>query len=590
MKKFFLKTCNRITCFNFVREKNETMNQVARFINIGERCNVAGSKKFLRLISEKKYDEALSIARKQVDDGALILDINMDDGLLDARSEMVNFLNLIASEPEVAKVPLMIDSSKWEVIEAGLKCVQGKSIVNSISLKEGEKAFVEKAKIIRRYGAAVVVMAFDEQGQADTFERKIAVCERAYKLLVENGFPACDIIFDPNVLTIATGIEQHNSYALDFIRAVAWIKKNLPHSKVSGGISNLSFAFRGNQIVREAMHSVFLYHAIRAGLDMGIVNAGLLQIYETIDKQLLPIVENAILCKTPTACEDLLQYVLNHPELTQKSKQEIVVANWRQKALDERLIYALVKGIDGFLEEDLNEALSVYSSAVEIIEKSLMEGMNKVGNLFGEGKMFLPQVVKTARTMKKAVAMLQPYIEQQQKGSASKLGKVLIATVKGDVHDIGKNIVSVVMACNNFEMIDLGVMVPAEDIVRNAIEKNVDIVCLSGLITPSLDEMCNVAAQMEKAGLKIPLMVGGATTSKLHTALKIAPLYSGPVLHLKDASQNSIVAARLLNVKTKDAYVESIRQEYGILRQEQEKPSLLSYEEAKQKRLRLFDK
>lgn len=565
------------------------MIQGARFINIGERCNVAGSKKFLRLISEKKYDEALSIARKQVADGALVLDVNMDDGLLDACTEMINFLNLMASEPEVAKVPVMIDSSKWEVIEAGLKCVQGKSIVNSISLKEGEKAFVEKAKKIRRYGAAVVVMAFDEEGQADTFERKTSVCKRAYDLLTGAGFPACDIIFDPNVLTIATGIEQHNSYALDFIRAVEWIKQNLPYAKVSGGISNLSFAFRGNQTVREAMHSVFLYHAIRAGLDMGIVNAGMLQVYETIDHHLLSVVEDAVLCKTPTACEDLLQYVVHHPELANQSKSESVTDDeWRRKSLDERLSYALVKGIDDYLEADLNEALSDYSSAVEIIEKPLMSGMNRVGELFGEGKMFLPQVVKTARTMKKAVAILQPHIEQQQRGNATKLGKVLIATVKGDVHDIGKNIVSVVMACNNFEMIDLGVMVPAEEIIRQSIEKQVDIVCLSGLITPSLDEMCNVAAQMENAGLKIPLMVGGATTSKLHTALKIAPLYSGCVLHVKDASQNSVVAARLLNADTKEAFSETIRNEYETLRREQEKPSLLSYEEAKQRRLRLF--
>lgn len=565
------------------------MIQGARFINIGERCNVAGSKKFLRLISEKNYDEALSIARKQVADGALVLDVNMDDGLLDARTEMINFLNLMASEPEVAKVPVMIDSSKWEVIEAGLKCVQGKSIVNSISLKEGEKAFVEKAKKIRRYGAAVVVMAFDEEGQADTFERKTSVCKRAYDLLTGAGFPACDIIFDPNVLTIATGIEQHNSYALDFIRSVEWIKQHLPYAKVSGGISNLSFAFRGNQTVREAMHSVFLYHAIRAGLDMGIVNAGMLQVYETIDHHLLSVVEDAVLCKTPTACEDLLQYVVHHPELANQSKSESVTDDeWRRKSLDERLSYALVKGIDDYLETDLNEALSDYSSAVEIIEKPLMSGMNRVGELFGEGKMFLPQVVKTARTMKKAVAILQPHIEQQQRGNATKLGKVLIATVKGDVHDIGKNIVSVVMACNNFEMIDLGVMVPAEEIIRQSIEKQVDIVCLSGLITPSLDEMCNVAAQMENAGLKIPLMVGGATTSKLHTALKIAPLYSGCVLHVKDASQNSIVAARLLNADTKEAFSETIRNEYETLRQEQQKPSLLSYEEAKQKRLRLF--
>ncbi len=564
-------------------------NHTARFINIGERCNVAGSKKFLRLINEKRYDEALAVARKQVDDGALILDVNMDDGLLDARSEMVNFLNLMASDPDVARVPVMIDSSKWDVIEAALKCVQGKSIVNSISLKEGEAAFLDKARKIRRYGAAVVVMAFDEDGQADTYERKIAVCERVYHLLVDDGFPPYDIIFDPNVLTIATGIEQHDAYALDFIRAVAWIKQNLPYAKVSGGISNLSFAFRGNQTVREAMHSVFLYHAIRAGLDMGIVNAGMLQIYEEIDAQLLPFVEAAVLHRTPTACEDLLQYVVAHPELANGRTNETQhLDTWRTSPLDERLIFALTKGIDDYLEEDLAEALTKYASAVEIIERPLMAGMNKVGALFGEGKMFLPQVVKTARTMKKAVAILQPHIEQQNAQNASSLGRVLIATVKGDVHDIGKNIVSVVMACNNFEMIDLGVMVSAETIVNEAIEKNVDVVCLSGLITPSLDEMCNVAQQMERAGLRIPLLIGGATTSKLHTALRIAPLYSGCVVHMKDASQNSVVAAQLLNPKFSAEFADSVREEYAALRAQHEKPSLLTLDEAKQRRLNLF--
>lgn len=550
---------------------------------------MAGSKRFLRLIQEKNYDEALAIARKQVDDGALILDVNMDDALLDARAEMVTFLNLMASDPDVARVPVMIDSSKWEVIEAGLKCVQGKSVVNSISLKEGEALFLERARKIRRYGAAVVVMAFDEQGQADTYERKIGVCERAYRILVDDGFPACDIIFDPNVLTIATGIEQHDGYALDFIRSVQWIKEHLPYAKVSGGISNLSFAFRGNQTVREAMHSVFLCHAIRNGLDMGIVNAGMLQIYEEIDKELLVKVEDAILYRHPTACEDLIQFVVSHPALAQAQRTESASTDaWRSLGLEQRLEHALVKGIDSYLEGDLHEALQCYDSAVEIIEKPLMAGMNRVGELFGEGKMFLPQVVKTARTMKKAVAVLQPYIEEQQQGNATKLGKVLIATVKGDVHDIGKNIVSVVMACNNFEMIDLGVMVPAEDIVRCAVEQQVDVVCLSGLITPSLDEMCNVAQQMERAGLTVPLLIGGATTSKLHTALKIAPLYSGCVVHMKDASHNSVAAAQLLSPATREAYVESIRLEYASLC-DKEKPSLLTYEEAKQRRLKLFD-
>lgn len=537
------------------------------FINVGERCNVAGSRKFLRLINEKKYEEALSIARKQVEDGALVIDVNMDDGLLDAREEMTTFLNLVMSEPDIARVPIMIDSSKWEVIEAGLKCLQGKSIVNSISLKEGEEKFIEHARLIKKLGAATVVMAFDEKGQADTFERKIEVCARAYKILTEQvGFNPHDIIFDPNVLAVATGIEEHNNYAVDFINATGWIKKNLPGAHISGGVSNLSFSFRGNNYIREAMHAVFLYHAIRQGMDMGIVNPATSVLYTDIPADVLERIEDVVLNRRPDAAERLIETaeaLKNTATGTEAVKQDV----WREEPMvEKRLQYALIKGVGDHLEEDLAEAVKLYPKAVDIIEGPLMEGMNRVGELFGAGKMFLPQVVKTARTMKKAVAILQPLIEADKQEGARSAGKVLMATVKGDVHDIGKNIVSVVMACNNYEIIDLGVMVPAEMIVRKAIEEKVDIIGLSGLITPSLEEMAHVAVELQRAELDIPIMIGGATTSKLHTALKIAPVYGGPVIHMKDASQNALVAARLLNPESSSEFVERLNKEYEELR------------------------
>lgn len=567
-----------------------TIEDSSLFTNIGERCNVAGSRMFLRLINEKKYEEALVIARKQVEDGAQVIDINMDDAMLDAKAEMTTFLNYIASEPEISRVPIMIDSSKWEVIEAGLKCVQGKCIVNSISLKEGETDFLNKACKIRAYGAAAVVMAFDEKGQADSFERKKEICSRAYHLLVDKiGFPPQDIIFDPNVLAIATGIEEHNNYGLDFINATRWIKQNLPLAKVSGGISNLSFSFRGNNTVREAIHSVFLYYAIKEGLDMGIVNAGMLQIYQDIDPELLEYVEDVVLNRRPDATERMI-------ELAEKVKQQATgekaekVDEWRSRPLQGRLEYALIKGISEFLEEDLAEALTQYDSAIEIIEKPLMSGMNIVGDLFGDGKMFLPQVVKTARTMKKAVSILQPEIEKQKvPGQSSSAGKFLIATVKGDVHDIGKNIVAVVLACNNFEVIDLGVMTPTEKIIQTAIDEKVDIVGLSGLITPSLEEMTVVASEMEKAGLRIPLLIGGATTSKIHTAVKIAPNYKGPVVYVKDASVNTHVVAQLMSKINHLAYEADIAAEYQALREKQvKKVDLLSLDEAKKRKPNLF--
>ena len=538
------------------------------FVNVGERCNVAGSRKFLRLIKEKNYEEALHIARKQVEDGAQVIDINMDDGMLDAVSEMKNFLNLIASEPDIARVPVMIDSSKWEVIEQGLMCVQGKSIVNSISLKEGEELFLHHARRIRQLGAAVVVMAFDETGQADTFDRKIAICERAYRLLTEKvGFDPNDIIFDPNILAIATGIEEHNGYGLAFIRATEWIKQHLPGAKVSGGVSNLSFSFRGNNYVREAMHAVFLYHAIAKGMDMGIVNPSSSVTYEEIEPAFRTLLEDVILNRRPEATEELIAYAQQLHQEAQGTTAEKHEA-WRDLALTERLEYALIKGLPDYLEVDLQEALQHYAHAVEIIDGPLMNGMNRVGDLFGSGKMFLPQVVKTARTMKKAVAILQPAIEaEQQQSGAVKAGKVLFATVKGDVHDIGKNIVSIVLACNNYEVIDLGVMVPAEVIVKRALEEKPDVVCLSGLITPSLEEMAHVAEAMKQAGLQIPIMVGGATTSKLHTAVKIAPHYQGPVIHVLDASQNPLIAAKLLNPETHDSYVSQLQEEQESLRQ-----------------------
>lgn len=571
------------------------------FVNVGERCNVAGSRKFLRLISEKKYDEALSIARRQVEDGAQVIDINMDDGLLDVKAEMTHFLHLIASEPSIARVPLMIDSSRWDVIEAALKCVQGKSIVNSISLKEGEQLFLEHARLIRSYGAAVVVMAFDERGQADTYERRIEVCNRAYRLLVDEvKMNPCDIIFDPNVLAIATGMEEHNNYAVDFIRAAAWIRSHLPGAHVSGGVSNLSFSFRGNNYIREAMHAVFLYHAIGAGMDMGIVNPATSVLYTDIPADVLCSIEDVVLNRRPDAADRLIemaQRLKAEAEASRTTGADVSgnaasgVDSWRCEVdVDERLSYALVKGIGDYLQDDLTEALAKYSRAVDVIEGPLMKAMNRVGELFGAGQMFLPQVVKTARTMKQAVAILQPYIEAQQQVATAKAGKVLLATVKGDVHDIGKNIVSVVMACNGYEIIDLGVMVPAETIVQRAIDEQVDLIGLSGLITPSLDEMVQVAMELEKRGLDIPLLIGGATTSQLHTALKIAPVYSAPVVYLKDASQNAPIAAKLLNPAAKRELVISLNNTYERLRNEhaQCNVELVSLKEAQNNRLNLF--
>lgn len=571
------------------------------FVNVGERCNVAGSRKFLRLINEKKYEEALSIARQQVEDGAQVIDINMDDGLLEAEEEMTTFLNLVVSEPEIARVPVMIDSSKWEVILAGLKCLQGKPIVNSISLKEGEDKFLEHARTIKQYGAAAVVMAFDEKGQADTCQRKVEVCERAYRLLTDKvGFNPHDIIFDPNVLAVATGMEEHNNYAVDFIQATGWIRKHLPGAHVSGGVSNLSFSFRGNNYIREAMHAVFLYYAIREGMDMGIVNPATSVLYTDIPADILERIEDVVLNRRSDAAERLI-------ETAERLKAEADAAKtsggsaagqttlsqlaWRENStLEERLKYALTKGIGDYLEEDLAEALQKYDKAVDIIEGPLMAGMNHVGDLFGAGKMFLPQVVKTARTMKKAVAILQPVIESEKEEGISSAGKVLLATVKGDVHDIGKNIVSVVMGCNGYEIIDLGVMVPAETIVQRAIEEKVDMVGLSGLITPSLDEMVHVALELEKAGLDMPLLIGGATTSALHTALKIAPVYHAPVVHLKDASQNAAVAAKLMNPKLKEELKEELSEKYQELREKNRERTVktVPLEEAQKNKLNLF--
>lgn len=561
------------------------------FVVIGERCNVAGSRKFLRLIREKNYEEALNIARKQVEDGAQILDINMDDALLDSKQEMTNFLNLLASEPDVARVPLMIDSSKWEVLEAGLKCVQGKSIVNSISLKNGEEEFLKTAKKIQAYGAAAVVMAFDEKGQADSFERRIEICERAYHLLTRNGFKPEDIIFDPNVLAIATGLEEHRNYAVDFIEAVKWIKANLPYAKVSGGVSNLSFAFRGNNYIREVMHSVFLYHAIKAGLDMGIVNPAQSVIYEEIPEEVKTIVEDVVLNRRDDAVERLMEFAEKTKSEKTTETNHTKTEEWRNLPVNERLVHALVKGIDTYLEEDLAEALNRYPRAIDIIDKPLMTGMNKVGDLFGSGKMFLPQVVKAARTMKKAVAILQPTIEAEKSaGEFQKAGKILLATVKGDVHDIGKNIVSIVLSCNNYEIIDLGVMVPPEKIIEAIRTEKPDIVGLSGLITPSLEEMGIVAEEMEKAGFRIPLLIGGATTSKLHTALNIAPKYeNGVVIYVKDASQSPSTVADLLSPITRNDYIEKIRNEYSTLRKDysNRKTELVPLEEARKNAFRI---
>ena len=571
---------------------------LSTFINVGERCNVAGSRKFLRLIKEKNYDEALSIARKQVADGALVIDINMDDGLLDAKAEMVNFLNRIAAEPDIARVPVMIDSSDWEVIKAGLKCVQGKSIVNSISLKEGETKFLEHARDVKRYGAAVVVMCFDEAGQATSYERRIEIAERAYHLLVDEvGMNPLDIIFDPNVLAVATGMEEHDSYAADFIRATGWIRENLPGTHVSGGVSNLSFSFRGNNYIREAMHAVFLYHAIQKGMDFGIVNPSTKVTYADIPQSQLEIIEDVILYRRSDASGRLIELaedILRKEESEKRnentpSNQNTPNTPREDSPVEERLAQALIKGVGDHLQEDLQEALTKYPHAVDIIEGPLMTGMNTVGQLFGEGKMFLPQVVKTARTMKQAVSILQPYIEAEKTEGGKSAGKVLLATVKGDVHDIGKNIVGVVMACNGYEIIDMGVMVPAEQIVRKAQEEHVDMIGLSGLITPSLEEMVNVAKELQRANLNIPIMIGGATTSELHVALKIAPVYKGPVVWLKDASQNALVAARLMSEEHQ--VEQELSEKYEHLREEyqQEQDNLLSIEEARKQKLNLFD-
>lgn len=575
------------------------------FVNVGERCNVAGSRKFLRLIKEKNYEEAIGIARKQVADGAQVIDVNMDDGLLDAKEEMKTFLNLIAAEPDVTRVPVMIDSSNWDVITEGLKCVQGKCIVNSISLKEGEEVFISHARDVMRYGAAVVVMCFDEQGQATTFERRKEIAERAYHILTEKvGMNPLDIIFDPNVLAIATGMEEHNAYARDFIRATNWIRTHLPGAHVSGGVSNLSFSFRGNNYIREAMHAVFLYHAIANGMDFGIVNPATKVLYSDIPADQLQIIEDAILFNHDDAPDRLIDLAEQLKAEADRKKAEAENANaqgdmgntsqqvekWRSECLERRLEYALIKGITDYLDSDLEEALAKYQRAVDIIEGPLMNGMNTVGELFGSGKMFLPQVVKTARTMKKAVSILQPHIEAQKTEGSAKAGKVLLATVKGDVHDIGKNIVDVVMTCNNYEVIDMGVMVPAEQIVRKAIEEKADIIGLSGLITPSLEEMVNVAREMEKAGLHIPIMIGGATTSELHVALKIAPVYGGPVVWMKDASQNPIIAAQLLNTTEGRNLDQTLSRRYQQLRDDYEtkqKP-LASIDEARKNKLNLF--
>jgi 5-methyltetrahydrofolate--homocysteine methyltransferase len=564
-----------------------TIRPETNFVNIGERTNVTGSPKFAKLILAGEYEAALAIAKQQVVNGAQIIDVNMDEAMLDSEKAMTTFLNYVASEPDIARVPIMVDSSKWTVIEAGLRCVQGKGVVNSISLKEGEEKFKRQARLIRRYGAAVVVMAFDERGQADTFERKIEVCARSYRILTEEvGFPPQDIIFDPNVLTVATGIEEHNNYAVDFIRAAKWIKENLPLAKVSGGISNISFSFRGNNTVREAMHSAFLYHAIKAGLDMGIVNAGMLEVYEEIPRDLRELVEDVLLNRRPDATERLIKFA---ETLKKSDKQEAAQDAWREGTVEERLSHALVKGIVDYIEKDAEEARQKYGRPLSVIEGPLMAGMDIVGDLFGSGKMFLPQVVKSARVMKKAVAHLLPYMEAEKAASGDHRpqGRILMATVKGDVHDIGKNIVGVVLGCNNYEVIDLGVMVPAEKILQTAREKNADLIGLSGLITPSLDEMVHVAKEMERQGFSTPLLIGGATTSKAHTAVKIAPGYSQPVIHVLDASRAVGVAGSLINPRLKPAFADTIRAEYEKLRQHhagQKARPLLSIEEARKRR------
>ncbi len=541
-----------------------TITPETNFVNIGERTNVSGSIKFARLIKEEKYDEALAVARNQVEGGAQIIDICMDEAMIDSGKAMVKFVNLIMAEPDISRLPLMIDSSRWDTIEAALKCIQGKSIVNSISLKEGEEVFLSHARKVRKYGAAAVIMLFDETGQADTFERKISVAERSYRLLVDKlGFPAEDIIFDPNVLAVATGIEEHNNYAVNFLKATEWIRQNLPYAKVSGGISNLSFSFRGTDKVREAIHSVFLFHAIKAGLDMGIVNPGMLQVYSEIEPALLQLTEDVVLNRRKDSTERLVKFAEGLKSEGRKAEKE---DEWRKLPVIERIKHSLIRGFDEFIELDVEEARSLFSKSIELIEGPLMGGMNEVGDLFGSGKMFLPQVVKSARVMKKAVSRLAPYIEKENEGEEKKIaGKVLLATVKGDVHDIGKNIVGVVLSCNNYEIIDLGVMVPADRIIDTAIEEKVDVVGLSGLITPSLEEMVHVASEMERRKLVIPLLIGGATTSEIHAAVKVAPAYSNPVIHVKDASKAAGVISSLLQADNM-SYVSAMSDKYKRMR------------------------
>ncbi len=548
-----------------------TVTPASNFVNIGERTNVTGSARFLKLIKEDKFDEALDVALDQVRGGAQVIDVNMDEGMLDSQAAMVRFLNLMAAEPEIARVPVMIDSSKWEVIEAGLKCLQGKGIVNSISMKAGEAEFIRQAILVRRYGAAVVVMAFDEQGQADTFERRITICQRAYTILVDQvHFPPEDIIFDPNIFPVATGIDEHKNYALDFFKAARWIRENLPHAHVSGGVSNVSFSFRGNQKVREAMHSAFLYHAIQHGMDMGIVNPTMLEVYDEIDPALRERVEDVLLNRRDDATERLLDFAETFKGSTKKKEVDDA---WRSGTVQERITHALVKGIIDFIDQDTEEARQQYAKPLEVIEGPLMDGMNVVGDLFGAGKMFLPQVVKSARVMKKAVAYLEPYLQEEKRRSGD-VGKpaarILMATVKGDVHDIGKNIVGVVLACNNYDVIDLGVMVPADKILEAARREKVDIIGLSGLITPSLDEMVHVAKEMQREKFNLPLLIGGATTSRLHTAVKIDPVYDGPVVHVLDASRSVPVASELISTITRGAFQKKIKADYQQLRKDHE--------------------
>ncbi|MDA9066781.1 methionine synthase [Flavobacteriales bacterium] len=559
------------------------------FVNIGERTNVTGSRKFLRLIKEERFDEALDVARDQVEGGAQILDVNMDEGMLDGKEAMVKFLNLIASEPDIARIPVMIDSSKWEIIEAGLKCIQGKGVVNSISLKEGEEKFIEQAKKVKMYGAATIVMAFDEDGQADNYERRIEICKRSYDILVDKvKFPPQDIIFDPNIFPVATGIPEHNNYAVDFFKATKWIKDNLPGARISGGVSNVSFSFRGNNKVREAMHSAFLYHAIKNGMDMGIVNPTMLEIYDQIPKELLDKVEDVLLNRNDNATEELLDYA---ESVKGDGKKKVRDLSWRETDVKSRMTYALVKGLTEFIEEDTEECRLLFPEPIQVIEGPLMDGMNVVGDLFGSGKMFLPQVVKSARVMKQAVAYLNPFIEEVKNGEVQPNGKVLMATVKGDVHDIGKNIVGVVLGCNNYDIVDMGVMVPTQDIIKKAIEENVDVIGLSGLITPSLDEMVDVAEEMEKVGLTIPLLIGGATTSRVHTAVKIEENYTkGQTIHVLDASRSVTVVEKLLGTTSKE-FVADIKTEYEKVRvnhaNKKSQKRLLPYDVALENRFKI---